>query len=216
MTSGKTPVTLSLRDVHKPLDAGFELFHAYAEKRLALETNPNSRARFAMPGTRAMYYTAPDLHTSLWEVVMRDMLPDPDGAVYVSRNELAPWRMAHLRLLTSTPYVDLVNSPGNRNLVQDMASRTRLRELCNCDPAGYPDTHQAAAQILASCPSSSVLSWQSAQASTGRCFLFYDPIHSPAALFEVLGTFACDSDEGVEAVRDALAAGGMKLIISSC
>ena len=186
---------------------GWRATHPYSKARLALvEGRPDGTV------VRNAYYLANSANAAIWEVVLRDAAPDPWGGVWVQPGQIMNRRLATIRLKRDIDIVRM-DKPHRRHsvTVDSTLDKNWDRWLTTTE---YVATHHAASRADRQFSEGSLVlpgfQWCSRQLQTGLVCVLYGEELDDA--WELVDDIALQSESGIEAIRVALEAGGMKLV----
>lgn len=189
-----------------------------------MTTNPNANGRFTLKTDMprgvvgaASWYISDTVAGALWESVLRDVVPDDNGGVYLDINRLGRYALQAVRCVT--PGRVLRMEPGPRRHVI-AAGNKLLNQKWNgwFEEDVYELTHTAAGlvqlQFHATDPSTVLpgISWRSRMTADGLVYLLYDPPLVAAHFEPVDSAIALNSPQGLQWIRDTLTQANMVLL----
>lgn len=189
-----------------------------------LTPNPHANGRFSLKDNMprgvagaAAWYLSNTVAGALWESVLRDVLPDDDGGVYLDMTLLGKNSLQWVRCVRAGRVLRM--EPGMRRHVVS-PKNALLNQKWNhwFEEDIYELTHTAAGLVQLQFGSATPpvilpgISWRSRMAAEALVYLMYAP---PLVIadFEVMDDpIPLDSPQGLQWIRDALAQVNMYLL----
>lgn len=187
------------------------LYRVHLAQYDATSPNPNTRARFALPGTHAMLYAADSLEGALWEALLRYVVIPPGGRCVVPSANLKGQVVSRVKWVGAEARVLPLSRPGLLHLFPDGDGPAVAAVKAMTTTADHASTHPEAAALL-NClqgltppvTEMPILSWKSRQFEDSTVYLSY---HEPGAALNWVQegpSKALDTPAGMLEIQDAL------------
>lgn len=188
-----------------------QLFRVHPAAYDAFAPNPNSQARFALPGHYAMFYAADSLEGALWEALLRYVVLKPKGQCDLPTARLTGQVVSKVRLKAPGARLIQLSRPGLLHLFPDGDSAVHAEVKMLLTTPNHLGTH-AEANALHEClkgltppiDDMPMLSWQSRQFEKSTVYLSYHKKGAPHAWEQIGASQELDTPEGYLMIRDVL------------
>lgn len=188
-----------------------ELYRVHPGVFDAATPNPASRARFALPGTHAMFYAADSLEGALWEALLRYTVIGRRGLCEFPTAKLRGQVVSRVRLSSPHSKVLPLSRPGLQHLFPDGDSAAVQAVKVLTTTPDHSSTHVEAAELHACLMNLTppikdmpMLSWKSRQFEDSTVYLSYHRHGAPSGWEKVGASQSLDTPAGMALIQAAL------------
>ncbi|MDQ1064156.1 hypothetical protein QE447_003714 [Stenotrophomonas sp. SORGH_AS282] len=188
-----------------------ELYRVHPGVFDAALPNPASRARFALPGTHAMFYAADSLEGALWEALLRYTVIGRKGLCEFPTAKLKGQVVSRVRFKAARSRLLPLSRPGLQHLFPDGDSAAVQAVKFLTTTPDHTATHAEAAELHACLlgltppiEDMPMLSWKSRQFEDSTVYLSYHRHGAPSGWEHVGASQSLDTPAGMALIQAAL------------
>lgn len=188
-----------------------ELYRVHPGVFDAATPNPASRARFALPGTHAMFYAADSLEGALWEALLRYTAIGRRGQCEFPTAKLKGQVVSRVRLTAVHSKLLPLSRPGLQHMFPDGDSPAVQAVKVLTTTPDHSCTHVEAAELHACLMNLTppikdmpMLSWKSRQFEDSTVYLSYHRHGAPSGWEKVGASQPLDTPAGMALIQAAL------------